>query len=267
MLAMSTETSPFREVHKLLATPEADYLGELYLIRADLEVARATMALYFEKFVFSEVTQDAESRIISASLFRDAILLYCSCFSTKDAHKLDPKAVYGHMDGWEPYYRKLLDLRDSFVAHNFGPQRQHNIVVVCLETKGEVIPQGYTQLFMRFGGWVAGERDRFLTFVDVAGAHLEKRIGEAEAVVTETVANLTPAQAAALPDGRLMIPEDSDFRLSRTRFRDSGRGERMPLPRHRWFEKVEPWSDPHRSGQQPSGPDEEAPPTEPEPAR
>ena len=162
---MVTE-SQYPEHHKFLATAEADQLAELYLLQADLKAAHDALALYLEKFEFSEDLTD-EGRIISASLFRDCILLYCSCFSTKEPNKLEPKAVYGHLEDWEPFYRRVLDTRDAFVAHNFGPQRQHHIVVICLEIADNLVPGGFTQVYMRFGGWIADETKRLLSFIAV----------------------------------------------------------------------------------------------------
>src|SRR5258708_37349163 len=126
------------------------YLAELYLLQADLNAAYSTLSLYFDKFAFSEGMREGEFATISSSLFRDGIILYCACFSTRDPNKLNPKTVYGHMEGWEGYCRKLLDIRDAFVAHNFGPQRQHNIVVIALEVGGQLVPAAYNQVFMRF---------------------------------------------------------------------------------------------------------------------
>lgn len=264
---MAIDATPYPEHHKLLSTPEADHLAELYLLQADLNAAHSTLSLYFDKFAFNEGMREDEFATISASLFRDGILLYCACFSTKDPEKLNPEAVYGHMEGWKDYCQKILDIRDAFVAHNFGPQRQHNIVVIALEIGGELVPAGFNQVFMRFAGWLASEGKQLLHYVDLARDHLKKRIEEAEQPIMRMLEAITPEELAALPNAELTIPEDRDFRKSRASFRKSGRGERRPLPPRRWVQTIEGELLPLRSDQQHAGPDEEVPPPEPEPKR
>ncbi len=261
MLLHIQSISSFSQRQKLI------YLAELYLLQADLNAAYSTLSLYFDKFAFSEGMREGEFATISSSLFRDGIILYCACFSTRDPNKLKPKTVYGHMEGWEGYCRKLLDIRDAFVAHNFGPQRQHNIVVIALEVGGQLLPAGYNQVFMRFVGWVADEGKQLLHYVEVAREHIKKSIEEAEKLVLDAVAALTAEELAALPDAELSMPNVADYRISRSKFRESGRGQRRPLPTRRWIQTIEGELEPRRSDQQRAGPDEEAPPTEPEPTR
>lgn len=252
---MAEESTPYPEHHKFLATPEADYLAQLYLLQADLNAAYDTLALYREKFLFSENLTD-EARIISASLFRDSLLLFCSCFSTKEADKLDPGAVYGHIDDWESFYNRVYDTRVAFVAHNFGPQRQHNIVVICLEIGGELVPAGFTQVYMRFAGWIGIEVDKLLSFIDVARGHLTGRIEAAEQPVMKTLEEITSEELAALANGELSLPGSADIRTNRARFRKSGRGERQPLPPRRWAQTIVDESGSRRLDQPRADPDE-----------
>lgn len=231
---MTQEPNLYPEVYKLLSTPEAERLAELYLIQGDLNAAYDTLDLYFTKYAATDVPKDGRAAIISPSLFRDGILLFCSCFSTKDESKLHPEAVYAHLgrDRIE-YAQKLLDLRDAFVAYNFGPQRQHSIVIVCPQADGKLVPHGFTQYFVRFTGWVAGERKQLLPFIDIAREHLKDLIEAAEIPVMKQVMNITPKELEALPDAEVAIPDASDYRSSRSRFQKSGRGSRMPVPQRR----------------------------------
>jgi hypothetical protein len=52
--------------------------------------------------------------------------------------------------------------------------------------------------------------------------------------VTEMLQTISSEEVAALRDAHLTVPEDRDFRTSRAKFRESGRGERRPLPPRRW---------------------------------
>lgn len=221
-------------IYKRLDTPEATYLAELYLLQGDLNAAYAALELYFDEYALEDGGA-GNVAIISASLFRDGVLLYCSVFSTsdKDGVKLKPEAVYGHQADWEAFYTTLTDMRHAFVAHNFGPQRQHNIVVACVEIEDELQPAAFTQFFIRFGGWAASEKTPLLSFIDTARNHLEQRISEAEAGVMNTVAVLTPKQLNALPIAEVTIPSRKDFRTSRAAFRKKGGGSRRPLPERR----------------------------------
>jgi hypothetical protein len=247
---MAIDVTPYPEHHKFLSTPEADHLAELYLIQGDLKAAHNTLSLYFEKFAFAEGMKEGEFATISASLFRDGVILFSACFSTKDPDKLNPEAVFGHLDGWKEYCDKIRDLRDAFVAHNFGPQRQHRIVVIALEIGDEFVPAGFVQVFMRFAGWIAAEGKQLLHYVQIAREHLEKLIEEAEEPVLAIVANLISEELRALPDAQLKIPDPGDWRSTRERFHKSGRGEPQPLPRRRWVQTVEGELEPLRSDQQ-----------------
>jgi len=231
---MTQEPNLYPEVYKLLSTPEAEHLAELYLIQGDLNAAYDTLDLYFTKYAVTDMPKEGRAAIISPSLFRDGILLFCSCFSTKDGSKLHPEAVYAHLgkDRLE-YAQKLLDVRDAFVAHNFGPQRQHSIVIVCPEIDGKLVPYGFTQYFIRFAGWVASERKQLLSFIDVAREHLKGRIESAEIPVLQQVMALTLEELEALPEAEVAIPDAKDYKSSRSRFQKSGCGSRTRVPQRR----------------------------------
>lgn len=231
---MANEPNCNLELYKRLATSEAEHLAELYLIKGDLNAAYDTLDLYFAEFAVTAVSKEGSAALIAASLFRDGILLFCSCFSTKDNRKLDPATVYGELeDGSVEYARKLLDLRDAFVAHNFGPQRQHQIVIICKEMNGTLQRVGFTQHFVRFAGWVIDERDKLLPFIDEARKHMDIRIATAELAVMEQVMSITDEALVALPEPEVVIPDAEDYRISRSRFLKSGRGSRSPIPQRR----------------------------------
>jgi hypothetical protein len=231
---MTKESNPIPEVYKFLSTPEAERLGELYLIQGDLNAAYEALELYFRKYSSTRGPRYGQSAVVGPSLFRDGVLLFCACFSKSDGAKLHPEKVYGHLgaDAMK-YAQKLLDLRDAFVAHNFGPQRQHDIVIVCPTIDGELVPYAFTQYFVRFTGWAPGEKKQMLSFIDAARKHLKGLIQEAEMIVTSQVARITPEELASLPDAEVKIPDPKDYRLSRSKFRKSGRGSRLPVPQRR----------------------------------
>jgi hypothetical protein len=256
---MAIDVTPYPEHLKALATPEADYLAELYLIKGDLDAAHATLSLYFDRFTPDRQLSGGE-QVISSSLFRDGIILYCACFSTSDPNKLNPEAVYGHLEGWKDYCQKLLDMRNAFAAHNFGPMRQHKIVVIALEIGGKLVPAGFNQVFLRFAGWIPGEGPKLLQYIDVARDYLQKQIEEAERPILKMLETITSDELAALPDAEgFLTPEPRDIKSTRQTFRRRGRGERVPLPPRRWIQTIEGELEPHRLDPQRSDPDEEAP--------
>jgi hypothetical protein len=266
---MAIDVTPYPEHLKLLSTPEANHLAELYLLKADLNAAYDTLSLYFARFAFSDGMREGDFSTISASLFRDGIMLYCACFATDgDPDKLNPNDVYANVEGGLDYCQKLLDIRDTFVAHNFGPMRQHNIVVIALEIGGRLVPAAFNQVHFRFAGWIASEGERLLPHIDLARKYLEERIKEAEEPVLEILKTISSDDLAALPEADgFLAPEDRDIRTSRQRFRNRARGEPLPMPPRRWIQTIEGELDSHPTDQQPGGPDEKAPPTEPEPNR
>ena len=231
---MTQQPSKDSEVYKVLQTPEAEHLAELYLLQGDLNAAHATLDLYFTKYAVSNVPKEGRATIISPSLFRDGVLLFCSCFSKRDKAKLNPEAVYADLgDDRMEYHSKLLALRDAFVAHNFGPQRQHHVVIIGRTIDGNLVPWGLTQYFIRFTGWIADEREQLLSFIDVARDHLKLLIDAAEIPVMEQVMAISSAELALMPDAEVAIPDAGDYRLSRSKFKKSGRGSRTPVPQRR----------------------------------
>lgn len=228
---MAKESNPNPEVYKLLSTPEAEHLAELYLLQGDLNTAYNTFALYFEKYAARDRPREGKAAIISPSLLRDGILLFCSCFDKTAKVRLDSGAVYGHLGQDKlDYAQKLLDMRRAFVAHNYGPQRQHSVVVVCPTVDGKLVPLALTQYHIRFSGWVAEERYQLLPFIDVARNYLERLIENAEAPIMQELKSITSEELEALPDAEVVIPDPSDFNLGRSNFRKSGRGSRTPVP-------------------------------------
>ena len=231
---MTQQPSQDLEVYKLLSTPEAERLAELYLLQGDLNAAYDTLDLYFTKYAVTSVPKEGQAAIISPSLFRDGILLFCSCFSKKDESKLNPQSVYAGLgEDRIAYYERLLALRDAFVAHNFGPQRQHQIVIIGRTLEGNLVPYGFTQYFVRFTGWVADESEQLLSFINVAREHLKVLLEAAEVPVMGQVTAISPAELALMPNAEVAIPDADDYRLSRPRFKKSGRGSRRPVPQRR----------------------------------
>lgn len=229
---MTRQSNQDPEVYKVLSTPEAARLAELFLLQGDLNTSYKTLDLYFDKYAATNSPKEGRAAIISPSLFRDGILLFCACFSTKDASKLNPEVVYPG-DVHAAYRRKILDLRDAFIAHNFGPQRQHEIVIIGRTIDGTLHPYGLTQYFVRFMGWTAEERENLLTFIDVARENLSAMVQAAEAKVMEQVMAISPAEFVLMPDAEVTIPDISDYRLSRAKFKESGRGSRSIVPQRR----------------------------------
>lgn len=263
---MAVESNLNQEIRKLLTTPEAVHLSELYVLKGDLDAAYNTLSLYFEKYPF-DAAKSSEEKIIASALFRDGVSLYCSCFAKDDPVRLKPETVYGHAQDLMTHHEKLFDIRSSFVAHNFGPQRQQNTVAICVEIGGKLHPMGITQQYMRFSGWIAEEGKRLLPLIDTARDYLNNLIEEAEGPVLKAVTVISSEELAALPGPELLIPDHRDYRISRADFRKRGRGERVQASPRLSTQKPEDELDPHRSGQPLADPDEEAPPKEPEPTR
>ncbi|MFL6725015.1 MAG: hypothetical protein ACJ8FS_00695 [Sphingomicrobium sp.] len=226
-------------VFKRISTPEAHYLAELAIIQSDLKAAQACFQLYFDKYW--DQTMTGENLVISGALFRDGIILYCSCFSKPNpkkpaakSAKLDPDEVYSVLDdGWQDAYQGFLDVRDTFIAHNFGPLRQHNVGIQCREEGGQLRASKIMGSYATFGGWNANEAPAVLSFVGIALHHNNKRIEAAEKVVWEQALKLTPERLAALPDLNLSLPNREDWRGTRDKFRQNEQGRRTINPKGR----------------------------------
>ena len=235
-----TEPTLDGAIFKQVTDHGAAELAELYLLQGDLDASYDAMRLYFEKYTGEEMGE--EDIVISTSLFRDAIVQYAGCFSRskKEKAKPTPEAVYGHLTGWEGYFQAIHDLRDAFVAHNFGPQRQHHVVAILQTESSELRFDALGQTFARFGGWGVEEKDNILSFIDIARQHMSNRIRLAEIVIAEMLNRMTSEQLAALPQATLAIPRSEDFRLSRSRYREKSVGRQQPFPKGRLVRKPEP---------------------------
>ncbi len=241
-----SDPTKFDVVMKHLTFPEARSLEDLCVLRTDLEISLKAMTLYFDKFHQTGATFDPriDEHVISMSLYRDAIILYTGCFSKTDESKLKPEAVYDHISDWEKLCNVFLDLRDSFIAHNFGAHRQHDVGVALVVENDELKFGSITNTAIRHLGFSANERDRILGWIDIAQKHVADLIKPHVDKLERKIKAMTQDELAALPEPSAAHPMQHESRLSRSKFRAKADQRKQPYSFRLTARKLEGMNDP-----------------------
>ena len=247
---------------KRIPGADAEHLGELLLIRSEVEGSRAAMQLYFDKY--AHAPEGSAAFLIKMSLFRDAVIQFAGCF-TKDRTdnvRMNPEEVFGHIKGWEKLANWFHDLRDFYAAHSFGPQRQHDVgaLMEWNETRTRYRVLELTENYIQYlGPNTRRDRDQTLHFMTVAVEFANKSVKEARLALRKHIMELGPEAVFRFPDYVPTIPDPTEIRIRRERFREK-RGVATPkAPKDRSAKKAS-GSSSHRdrSDQRSPGPDEEA---------
>ncbi len=195
---------------KKVETPEARELAELHLLKVDLDHAHRALEL-----AFNMPEQGEDGHVVVLSLLRDAIVQFCACFGKSEPYKLDKNEVFKGRDNWEMAFDAILDKRDTFAAHRFGPDRQCDILAGFLA--GSTPQAGYINLV--WTGFTPEQAPNVLLLVAIAREYVEGKIAAQTAVVNQQLAGMTQEELIALPDNLVTAP--GLLRQSRERHRKS----------------------------------------------
>ncbi|RYZ14151.1 MAG: hypothetical protein EON61_04695 [Alphaproteobacteria bacterium] len=187
-------------------------LTEYLLIHADLTRSLASLTLWAKKYSTRDV--DAESSTIVASLFRDGITQFVSCFDgPSNSVPLVVEEVYPNTEGIAPYFVWLRALRNRFTAHRFGAARQCVVGVVIHPENGELI--ALTPSYARYSGPSPEGHADLLGIVQMALQFAAKKVEDITAAHVAELNALSAEQRLALPRAEMIVPGPSDMKVSR----------------------------------------------------
>jgi hypothetical protein len=95
-----------------------------------------------DKGKFTEMDQS----ILSHGMFRNAILSYCKCYGRAANGKvsLDSKAIFEDQSEIKAVHEKMMDIRNSFIAHNGVNEIDIAIIALKESAKELELAQTYT---------------------------------------------------------------------------------------------------------------------------
>jgi len=157
-------------------------------------------------------------------IYRDAIIRLTACFG-KGKHQLHHEEVFlNHPDAMS-YFKEQVDIRNSFIAHNHGPQRQCKIGVAINED-GSIGRLHYLRNVLYHGS--REEFQSLLEILDMAGVAINERISRLTKQTEAYIMILTVDEISELRDITITVAEREHFPLSRSQYRTSNENIELP---------------------------------------
>ena len=202
-------------IPRSLDTPNGRLYAEWALLLQDLGVCLEVAELWKTRSQEEEAEVD---RMISASLFRDAVVRFIACFDKEALVCLDAAELYEHprIKGGMDYFRWLSGIRDTWIAHRHGAYRQAHAVVAIEEGTGKLIGVG-THIVSVVSYDYAG-KDGFIALIRIAIHYAEKRVEEQARVVEQDASSMHATQRLRLPIATTKVPDERSLRLGRKKF-------------------------------------------------
>lgn len=197
-----------------LNTTEATKYSEWVLLGSDLEHALRRATLW--RSMAQAAARDTCDSEISASLFRDTVVSFIACFDDASPVYLDPVGVYGRTPGGEDYFQWLKNLRNTWVAHRGGPERQCVVAVVIDDSTGDV--HGFGHLYHSYVGPKAEAGDDLVRMIEIALAHAQRQQNECASVVKDYIEKMTERERLSLPIANTIVPSHKEIHMGRRKF-------------------------------------------------
>jgi len=217
---MAESIPPEATKAKRLETASAEELAEMIIHRECLAEGIKALKLYFAKLKGNDQPTDEDDATIRTALFRDGIVQVMACFTT-NASKRDryllPSEAFAGIEGWGDMYKWMHEYRDGYAAHNFGPRRMAEAVVMLDRETNDVVGVGDFSL-ITVGEGIEAEKS-IAQFCMAALRHCEARIADLRDRLMAEAKAMSPEERAALLDARLQVPEHSDAKISRQKHR------------------------------------------------
>ena len=215
MPTLLEETQELGLLEKQLDSPSALRLAELSLLQFDINHSIKAIEIWSAEFCDRGELAERD-RTVSISLYRDAIVQFTGCFAGRSS--LSASDVYGHIEGGPETYQFLLDMRDAYAAHNFGPLRQAVSIAMFKPDFAELIRVGCPR-WIYHGGLTRSIGDELRRFMQVAQTHVDARMESARDQVHSEVSSMSVDEWRALNEPQIHHAEIQDIRSSRSRFR------------------------------------------------
>ena len=202
-------------IPRSLDTPIGRLYAEWKLLLFDLERCLEVAELWRTQFHDGELKFD---KVISASLFRDAVVRFTACFDAAASVRLDADDLYGppHTEGGVEYFKWLSSLRDTWIAHRHGASRQAHTVVAVDEDTGDVLGIGVHISAM--ASYEPGEDEGFIALIRLAISYAEKRANELRRVVSNEIASMHGTQRMRLPIAAAKVPNGRTLHMGRRKY-------------------------------------------------
>ena len=197
-------------------TPAARRYSEWTLLVHDLEYALTRARLWKEAATAPSPGESPAG--VAASLFRDAVISFVSCFDKANPVHLDPAVAFGTLDGAVEFFEWLHDMRNSWVAHRSGPLRLCVPAILIDEHTGDV--QGLGHLSHRYLGPKPEAADDLIRVMEAALDHARGEQGRHERRVREDLEKLNRYERLNLPRANTTIPGPADIRMGRKKFQN-----------------------------------------------
>ena len=195
-------------------TPTARKFAEWTLLAGDLEYALRRAILWNE---LANTDAKSENTLeILVSVFRDAVITFVSCFDNKLSASLDPKVAYAATSGGVEYVEWLKDLRNTWIAHRSGPNRQCVAAIVIDEDTGEF--QGLGHLSTLYMGPKADAGRDLIRMMEIALGHARTEVKELESQLSDEIQNLEDTERLRLPAANTVIPGSEEVHMGRRKF-------------------------------------------------
>lgn len=196
-------------------SPLANEVSELILIKRDLEYCVAVFRLFG---LIAEDESHANNKLAATSLYRDGIISLMACFDESNQSSLKADAVYAGLENGMQYFRYLKDLRDTWIAHRFGPTRFATYGFLIDPKTGEI--EGYGDFVVESILAEKSQAQQLTMFARHAFTFAEQLTNrKIEALKLEAI-SLYPSQRKKLPDAQFRTPSSSEFRVGRRKYQN-----------------------------------------------
>lgn len=202
-----------------LTFPAALLLAELNLTRYDCAAAKDMLSLLYRRQLAEAAgTATSDDAIMNGSLFRDGIVQFVACFGAAVKGKLPADDVYAQVSGGPAYLQWLQDLRDTYAAHSFGPQRQSIVSTLPERAPDEdVIHFG----IMAYQGVDRDCLKMTIDFIELGITALDERNKQITQEVIAQVNLMSEDAIHALPPASFHAPAPDQLRMSRKGYRST----------------------------------------------
>ncbi len=211
---------------RTLATPAAKLYSEWMLLVHDLKYSLRRAQLWKE-LLTAELKSDQDNEIC-VSLIRDAVISMVSCFDNRLPACLDPFLVYANVPGGLEYYKWLKDMRDTWIAHRSGPNRQCKVAIAINEQSGEF--HGIGHLSHMYLGPKAEASDDLIRMVRIALEHAIEELSKHEKAVRSDVQKLKDYERLGLPVAQTVVPGSGEIHMGRKKFDNVKRVSKRKRP-------------------------------------
>jgi len=213
-------SEPIEMAYRKVSSPLARKVGELILLKYDLECSLECLINWQEDLPQG----DANASFINAanqSFVRDAIITFHACFDSACPENLDASVIYADNPEALHFFNWCKDLRDTWVAHRFGPSRLAEAVFQIHPETGDVLGEG--EMTVAYLGPPYETRDMMIRLAEHAHAYATSLLTKHRELLLDEVNSLFPNQRKKLDLAGFRIAGPEEFRMGRRKYRNVNR--------------------------------------------